>query len=172
MIQVDVAITKGTKDDTIWIRRPVGKSVRFTFPKKGPIPHDGIHLIVEQALELRRGFWGMVAAGGDPAEIQEIAKGAGHASTKRAQIPDPSIIELLQAERLVECVEAELWGVPGDCNTFRSVAEAACFESFVPTPTLGDETILAIRGQIADFAREWTAAPVGTRFDLCYRAPD
>lgn len=172
MTQIDVTITKGVKADTIDVRRPAGDPVRFTFPKKGPIPHDGVHLIVEQALNLRRGFWGMVAEGVDPAEIQEIAKAAGHASAKRAQTPDPSIIELLQAERIVECFEADLWSTPADCDTFRSVANAACSDSFVPTPALSDETILAIRAQIAGFAREWTAAPVGARFDLRYRTPD
>lgn len=171
MTEIDVAITKGAKADIIDIRRPAG-AVRFTFPKKGPIPHDCVHLIVEQALAFRRGFWGMVAAGVDPGEIQEIAKAAGHASAKRAQIPDQSIIELLQAERIVECFESDLWGPPADCATFRSVADAGCSASFVPTPTLSDDIILAIREQIARFAKEWIAAPIGTRFDLCYRALD
>ncbi len=170
MIEIEVAFTKGAKDDSIEIRRPAAEAVRFTFPKKGPIPHDCVHLIVEQALDLRRGFWGMVAAGVDPGEIQKIAKAAGHASAKRAQLPDQSIIELLQAERIVECFEADFWGAPADCDTFRSVADAACFDSFVPTPTLSDDLILAVREQIARFAEEWIAAPLGTRFDLCYRA--
>ena len=170
MTQIEVAITKGAKADTIDIRRPTGEAVRFTFSKKGPIPHDCVHLIVEQALDLRRGFWGMVAAGVDPGEIQMIAKAAGHASAKCAQIPDPSIVELLQAERLVECFEADFWGAPADCNTFRSVADAGCSASFVPTPTLSDETILAIRDEIGRFAREWVAAPLGKRFDFRYPA--
>ena len=172
MTQIEVAITKGAKADSIDIRRPAGESVRFTFPKKGPIPHDCVHLIVEQSLELRRGFWGLVAAGVDPGEIQEIAKAAGHASAKRAQLPDPSIVELLQAERIVECFEADFWGAPADCDTFRSVADAACSESFVPTPILSDDTILAIREQIARFAKDWIAAPLGARFDFFYRAAD
>lgn len=172
MTQIDVGITKGASADTVDVRRPAGEAVRFTFPKKGPIPHDSVHLIVEQALGLRRGFWGMVADGVDPGQIQDIAKAAGHASAKRAQIPDRSIVELIQAERLVECFEADLWGAPADCDTFRSVADAACAESFVPTPALSDDSILAIRDQIADFAKQWISAPVGTRFDLRYHAPD
>jgi hypothetical protein len=170
MTQIDVGITKGAKADTIDIRRPSGEPVRFTFPKKGPIPHDSVHLFVEQELGLTRAFWGMVADGVNPSDIQEIAKAAGHASAKRALTPDPSIVELLQAERIVECFEADLWGAPADCDTFRSVAEAACSESFVPTPTLDDDRILAIRQQIAGFAKEWVAAPEGTRFDFHYRA--
>lgn len=169
MTHIDIAIVKGAKADAVEIRRPDGRRVEFTFPKKGPIPHDSVHLIVEQALALRRGFWGMVASGVAPGDIQDLAKAAGHASAKRAQVPDASIVELLQAERLVECFEADLWGAPADCDTFRGVAEAACFESYVPTPALSDDTILAIRDQVAAFANEWIAAPVGTRFDFTYR---
>lgn len=172
MTQIGVCITKGASADTIEVKRPAADAVRFTFPKKGPIPHDSVHLIVEQALGLRRGFWGMVADGVDPGQIQEIAKAAGHASAKRAQVPDRSIVELIQAERIVECFEADLWGAPADCDTFRSVAAAACSESLVPTPALSDESILAIRDQIAAFATDWISAPVGTRFDLHYGTPD
>jgi hypothetical protein len=171
MAPIEVTITKGEKADTIELRRPAGKTARFTFPKKGPIPHDAVHLIVEQELAFKRGFWGMVADGIDPGEIQEIAKAAGHASASRAEVPDPSIIELLQAERLVECFEADLWGAPADGDTFRSVVEAACFASFVPAPNVSDETIFSIRGQIASFAKQWTAAAIGKKFDLHYRAP-
>jgi hypothetical protein len=171
MTQVDVAITKGAKADTIDVRRPAGEAARFTFLKKGPIPHDSVHLIVEQAMGLKRGFWGMVAEGVDPAEIQEIAKAAGHSSAKRALVPDPSIVELIQAERIVECFEADLWSTPADCDTFRSIAEAACSQSLVPTPALSDEAILAIRAQIAGFAKEWTAAPAGAIFHLRYSGP-
>lgn len=172
MTQIKVGITKGVSADTVEVGGAAAQPLRFTFPKKGPIPHDSVHLIVEQALGLRRGFWGMVADGVDPGQVQEIAKAAGHASAKRAQIPDRSIVELIQAERIVECFEADLWGAPADCDTFRSVADAACSESFVPTPALSDESILTIRDKIADFAKTWIAAPVGTRFDLLYRTPD
>ena len=167
-----MTITKGAKADTIDIRRPAGEAARFTFPKKGPIPHDAVHLIVEQALELRRGFWGMVAAGVNPAEIQKIAKAAGHASAKRAQVPDPSIIELLQAERIVECFEADLGVRPPIATHFGASPTPRALKSFVSAPTLSNDTILAIRGQIANFAKEWTGAAVGTRFDLRYLAPD
>lgn len=169
MTGIDLTITKGATSDAIEIRRPSGQAARFDFPKKGPIPHDSVHLFVEQGLGLKRGFWGMVASGTDPAAIQEIAKAAGHASAKRAQIPDSSIVELLQAERIVECFEADFWGAPADGDTFRGVAEAACSQSFVPTPMLSDETISAIRARIAEFAKAWIAAPVGTRFDLRYQ---
>lgn len=168
MTHIDVHITKGAKGDVVEIRRASGKATRFEFPKKGPIPHDAVHLFVEQVLGLKRGFWGMVSEGRDPSEIQEIAKAAGHASSTRARVPDADIVELLQAERLVECFEADLWGGPGDCDTFRSVAEAACGSSHIPMPVLSDERIGEVRLLISNFSRKWSAAPVGSKFEMRY----
>lgn len=166
MTYVDVALIKGAKSDDVEIRRSNGTVARFAFPKKGPIPHDAVHIFVEQTLGLNRGFWGMVASGLAPEAIQDIAKTAGHASAKRAQTPDPSIVELLQAERLVECFEADLWSGPQDGESFRDVARAACEASFVPLPPLDDEMIQRIREKISEFANAWMAASVGARIDL------
>lgn len=46
---------------------------RSPSPKKGQIPHDAIHLIVERHLGLHTAFWGRVAAGSDPKEVGLIA---------------------------------------------------------------------------------------------------
>ena len=172
MAQLDVTITKGRTADIVEARLPAGAPVSFTFPKKGPIPHDYVHLIVEEGLGFGQGFWGMVAGGVAPAAIQEIAKAGGHASAKRAQTPDPSIVELIQAERLVECFEADLWGEPTDFDTFRSVADAACAASLVPAVVVGDDDIAAIRARIATFAQEWIAAPIGAQFRFSYGPAD
>lgn len=168
MTHLDLSITKGAKADDVEIRRANGPSSRFSFPKKGPIPHDAVHLFVETTLGLTHGFWGMVLEGMQPEAIQELAKAAGHASASRARQPDSSIVELLQAERIVECFEAELWGGPSDGDTLRGVALAACTASHVPMPDLNDDRILAIRDLIQDFAARWMAAPQGSRFEFRY----
>lgn len=168
MTHVDISITKGAKADEIEIRRASGTTSRFSFPKKGPIPHDAVHLFVETTMGLSRGFWGLVLEGAPPEAIQEMAKAAGHASASRAREPDSSIVELLQAERLVECFEAELWGGASDGDMLRGVAQAACDASFVPMPDLSDTRILSIRDRISEFARAWTAAAHGARFEFRY----
>lgn len=165
-----IAITKGTARDTVEARRENGALVSFAFPKKGPIPHDFVHLAVEEALGFKRGFWGMLAEGVAPEQIQEIAKAGGHASASRAQTPAPEIVELIQAERIVECFEADFWSAPADYETFRCVAATACAQSFVPCPALSDELIASVRARIAVFAKEWAAAPAGARFELRWSA--
>lgn len=151
-----VEITKGDRFDTIAIRRDDGSAAETRFPKKGPLPHDGIHYIVEDVLGLSDAFWGKVAGGRHPEDIQDLAKAAGHASAKRAQPPGPDIVELLQAERLVECVEARAWDAePGDPQTFISVAEAACHASHVSPPPLNVRVIAQLDDRVAALSAEW-----------------
>lgn len=170
-MKLTVTMTKRRRDDIIEIRREGGAVERFSFPKKGPVPHDAIHLFVEEALGFSAGFWGMVSMGARPAEIQEISKAAGHASAKRAAKPGAQIVEILRAERIVECFEADLWGTPTDPDTFRSVISAACAASFVDTPTLDDNMIRHIRARIAGFALAWISAAEGAAFEFEYQRP-
>ncbi|MBI1364457.1 MAG: hypothetical protein GC153_00685 [Alphaproteobacteria bacterium] len=158
---MEIEIIKGERADIIRIRRSGGAVDETTFPKKGPIPHDAVHVIVEDELGLRRGFWGMVGDGRHPEDIQAIAKEAGHASAKRAGTPDASIVELIQAERLVECFEAEAWSAPADDEAFRAIAAAACSQSHVPAPLLRADAIATIRARLARLKADWTALPVG-----------
>jgi hypothetical protein len=156
-----VTITKQRDHDRILIDRPDRPPVETRFPKKGSVPHDAVHFIVERALGLRRGFWGLIAYGRDPEAIQTLAKEAGHASASRATPPAPHIVELLQAERLVECFEAALWDGGADPATLRDIARVACESSFVALPPLDDATILAIMVQVRELHAGWANAPVG-----------
>ena len=157
-----IEITKGARDDAIRIVRADGSTAATRFPKKGPIPHDAVHWFVERGLGLNDAFWGKIAKGAHPEELLEIAKAAGHASAKRAGDPDGSIVELLQAERLVECVEAELWsGGDGDDDALLAMVEAGCAASHVPLPGFDRSALGAARTALHAFAAEWIAAPAG-----------
>lgn len=159
---MEITITKGQSEDRIAIRHEGGRQLDTTFPKKGVIPHDAVHLFVERELGLTGAFWGMVAAGHHPEEIAGIAKAAGHASAARFTVPDAAIVELLQAERLVECFEADQWsGCRGAVEDFLAMAKVACESSHVPLPQLDAQQVAAVRAQIVAFAAEWVPAPAG-----------
>lgn len=158
---MQVEIVKEQVCDQIFVRWPSGQKVETRFPKKGPIPHDAVHLIVEQELGLTKGFWGLVAAGLLPEAIQEMAKAGGHASASRCVVPDDDIVELIKAERLVECFESEFWGEPGDAATLHSVAQAACASSHAALPPLSDAVIAQIRTRMAALKADWLALPTG-----------
>lgn len=133
---------------------------RSSFRTKGPTPHDAFHLFVERELGLAHGFWGLVAGGLDPGAVGAMAAAGGHASASRARVPDPEIVELIQAEGLVECFEAESWSGSADDDGIRLMADAGWDASHVPPIALKGETIAAIRAAIGGFAREWAALPL------------
>lgn len=157
-----IEITKGQAEDRITIARADGSRAETRFPKKGPVPHDAVHWFVERELCLATGFWGMVAAGMHPEAIQDLAKAAGHASAKRAEGPGGEIVELLQAERLVECFEADLWSPGGAVADLVALGEGACGFSHVPPPVgFNEAAVERIRSALGAFAQVWVAAPQG-----------
>ena len=158
-----ITITKGRDDDRLDIQRADGSQVSTRFPHKGPIPHDFVHCAVEGELAMRRGFWGLVAAGHHPDEIQEMAKLAGHASSKRAEVPADHFVEAIQAERIVEAFEADFWsGGKGDPADVAYMAESGCAQSLVPSADALDETaVVRIRNRLADFAAQWSRLKAG-----------
>ena len=161
-MRIDIA--KGTTDDRVAITRKDGSRAEAHFPKKGPIPHDGVHVIVERALGFENAFWGHVARGRHPEEIATLAAQAGHPSAKRAREPDAAIVEMIQAERLVECFEAEIWGGPAAIDVLQSVADAAMAQSKVPAVALPPAAVARIREDLAAFAASWRALGAGESF--------
>jgi hypothetical protein len=109
----------------------------------------------------------MVASGSHPEELAEIAKAGGHASASRASVPDDGIVRLVQAERVVECFEADLWsGSEGSPQNIREMIAAGCAQSLVPPVQASDEAILTIQASLRDLFARWPTAPVGDRLVL------
>jgi len=152
-----ITLTKGERVDRIVIERADGTHAGFDFPKKGPVPHDAFHFFVERELGMKAGFWGLVAGGMDPEAVGQMAAEAGHASAKRARVPEGSIVELLQAERLVECFEAESWSGGSDDAGIMAMAKPGWLASHVPPPTGVEARLGTIRASIADFSKTWLA---------------
>jgi hypothetical protein len=165
-----ITITKEANGDRIDIVRADGSQAVTHFPRKGPTPHDAVHFLVERDGNLGKAFWGLVAGGLEPEGIQDMAKAGGHASAKRADVPDESLIQLLQAERLVECFEASLWDGQLDLPAFRSVAETACESSHVPMPALSDDAIARVHAEMVTLAARWGRAPAGETLILDWPA--
>ena len=166
---MQITFTKGQREDWIAVTRDDGSRAETRFPHKGPVPHDAVHLFVEAGLGLTQGFWGMIAGGRHPEELADMAKAAGHASAKRASVPDASIVELLQAERLVEVFEADLWsGSHSGEAGLLELGRTACSYSHVPLPIAPDGSVAAIQMAIANFARSWAATSAGQRAEFSW----
>ena len=162
-----ITITKGDREDEIEAVRSDGSNVRTSFPHKGPIPHDAVHFYVESSLGIGDAFWGTVASGRHPEEVAALAKAGGHASAKRANIPDEAIVRLVQSERAVECFEADLWSGGGTSpDTIRDTLAAACEQSLVPALDVDDRAIAAIQSSLRELMDRWGPAPPGERLVL------
>jgi hypothetical protein len=157
---VKITITKGASADKIEILRLDSSAQSTSFPHKGPVPHDAVHFFVESELGMKNAFWGMIARGHHPEEIGAIVKAAGHASATRGRRPDAVAIPAVQAERMVEVFEADLWAGGCDPQTFRDMVEAGCQQSRVPTFELDDETIARLRDRLTQFRDRWAALPI------------
>ena len=163
---MQITITRGASADTIALERADGSRATFGFPKKGPYPHDAYHFFVESELGMAAGFWGLVAGGMAPDEVQALALAGGHASAKRADLPDPAIVELIQAERLVECFEAASWGGGADDASILAMAKPGWAASHVPPPEGVTDKLGAIRAGLDPFLAEWSALPEGGALTL------
>lgn len=161
-----ILVTKGKGTDRIEAQRVDGTVARSSVTHKGPIAHDLVHFVVETEFGFDSGFWGLVAAGHEPDTIAEMAKAAGHASAKRAEKPDTDFVAAIQAERIVECFEAESWSRGSDNGSLRAMAEAGCDQSLVDVPQLSDEGIDRARARLAELAAQWAALPVGNSLVL------
>jgi hypothetical protein len=91
--------------DRIYVTRSDGSEASWTFPTYGDgLPHDLVHLVVESAFSLARGFWGRVDEGAEPKIINDQANRRGGADKYSAFGPDRT--ELMLSESLA----AAPWG--------------------------------------------------------------
>lgn len=164
---MEIRIRRGAVADSLEAVRPGGASVRFETPHKGPVPHDAVHYFVERAFGLDQGFWGLIAGGLSPDGLQALAAAGGHPSAARASVPDAGIVQLLQAERLVEIFEADLWGGgEGAEADLLALAEVACASSHVPLPAVPEGAVAGVRADLRAFSEPWAALPRGGRITL------
>ena len=111
----------------------------------------------------------MVAGGVSPDDVGAIASAAGHASASKAHMPEEEIVELLQAERLVECFEAEIWGGPAELETLQDVADAGFAQSFVASVPLDQTRVDTVRSGLSDFSAAWMSLKTGHSLTLDWR---
>ena len=159
-MRVTVTKTGGTSD-AIVVRLNSGRELSAYVNQKGPLPHDVTHWVVERTFGIENGFWGHVSKGNSFDDIAALTKAGGHASSQRASAPTEEIIGLLQAERLVECFEADLWSTLTEYSTFCQVLDAGCRESYVNRPEVSPAQIEQVRAELARLLADWKALPIG-----------
>jgi hypothetical protein len=157
---MEIRFTKcdGKVDWMECVRRD-GSTTRCPMPKQGILPHDLIHYVVESSLELRHGFYGLIAAGvGFPKAVPPW-------NADEFEIDD--LTEALQAESLVECFQAELWDGYQEENaqinrTFFAMLDIICQQRNVARPAqVTDAALQKVRLDLEQYTKMWSALPTG-----------
>jgi hypothetical protein len=158
-----VRFTKNTTAatvDAIACVRPDGTTTSSEMPRRGILPHEAFHFVVESALGWRDAFLGRIARGGSLAELAEKLHGQNGEWSKDVQA--------LQSEALIECLEAEQWGGASDPATFATKLIAACRRRGVQPPEITTEEIDAIRVGLREFGAAWRPLMPGVSLERTF----
>jgi hypothetical protein len=149
--------------DRIYVVRSDGSEVNWAFPTYGDaLPHDLIHLVVEAAFGLARGFWGRVDAGADPGAIMAEANRRG-GTNKYAGFGSPQS-ELQLAEALAN--PGWLVGEPSTASLHERII-AACREPGLAAPgALSAQRIDEVRVVLKLLASRWQGLSPKGALDL------
>jgi hypothetical protein len=108
---------KADKYDQLRCVRRDGSESTCPMPRQGILPHDLLHYVVENGMRWRHGFLGQVAAGRD---IDFAAEYAHDPDNREAAD------QVIQAEALVETLQAQLWSGAFDAGMFMDGLLGAC----------------------------------------------
>jgi hypothetical protein len=123
--------------DHVFVTRSDGSVAAWAFPSYGDdLPHDLSHLVIEEALGIARGFWGMVDAGMNVAPIDDQST-LVRDGKPLIEDPDTDFSDLKRAEQAVAF--------------FGPVGHVWSELGFDPS----EETILSIQDHLDELRREW-----------------
>ena len=131
---------RGGKHDELLIERHGQPPETISCPKQGIIPHDMVHYAVESILA-HQGFLSLVAEG----------QAAGFATTGGAS--EQAI------ERLVETLQAEMWGGRVSAADLLATYEHACDARGHAAVPVSPANVEAIRARLDKLSAEWAAVP-------------
>lgn len=145
--------SKTDKYDVLRFVRNNGSCTEALMPRQGILPHDLIHYVVESALPLRHGFLSLLARGAEAQFVMESVHDKGNPNVET---------EAVQAEAIVEGLQAQLWSGAFDEAAFLEGAAAACGARGKPA---FDFSALALDLQAELYERalalnqQWSSAP-------------
>src|SRR4051812_8773780 len=127
--------------------RPDGTSATLDLARRGVLPHEAFHFVVESTLGWHDGFFGHVARGDSLDQITTKLHGAHAEWTK--------LIQGRQAEALIECLETEQVRGADDPATFAARLVDTCRRRGVPPPDIMADELETVRRALRDFGAAW-----------------
>jgi hypothetical protein len=143
--------------DRVYATRSDGSSTSWDFPSDGDeLPHDLCHLVVEDALRLDRGFWGLIDKGAEVRPIRNESTLVRN-GVPLAQCPGVDLTGLLHAEAAV----ADMVGA------LLSEGDQALDEAGVGSGV----DVVTIRRRLLELRALWSELPDGKSLHLCFGGP-
>jgi hypothetical protein len=155
--------------DRFYVHRGDGSEVSWVFPTYGDgLPHDLVHLVVESAFGLRKGFWGRVDAGADPARINDEANRMGGADKYRGFGDDRREILLAEALAAGPWFDAEI----ADEGVGAEIAEGAKRFGVEVDRPIGAARVGEVRALLGRLREAWRAIEGKGTIELRFDAED
>jgi hypothetical protein len=177
-MQVSFVRHRGRRDH-VYVMRTEGSSADWEFPSYGnDLPHDLCHLVVEDALGIAEGFWGLLDKGMDVTLIENQATLVRNGKPL-AEDPSVDFSDLNRAEQAVALLGSvgmrteEFGGLtmvqldPAATNPASTKLLQSALGFDFP-PNTSEETILWIRDRLADLRRKWQGLDDGSAIVLAY----
>jgi hypothetical protein len=146
--------------DTLTCVRPDGSTTTERMPRQGILPHAAVQFVVESTMGWHDAFFGQVAAGASLADV------AARLQSSRFESGRPT--QALQAEALVECLEAGQWAGSPDLATFAQSLIAACRRRGVLPPDVTADEVELIRRALREFGAAWRPIPPNTSLERTF----
>lgn len=150
----------GASADTLTCVRPDGSTTQAGLPRQGILPHDAFHFVVETSLGWHDAFFGQIARGATLAELTAILHAPDLDRAKHTQA--------LQAESLVECLEATQWGGAPDPAAFAEKLIATCRRRSVPPPDIDADELSRVRLALREFGAAWRPLTPGQSLERTF----
>lgn len=167
--------------DRVYVTRQDGSSTAWDFPSYGDrLPHDLCHLVVEEALGISNGFWGLVDQGVEVRLVDDQAT-LVRAGKPLVQEVGVDFSDLMEAERMVGVfgptgIHTEQVGAITVAHLDPSSTAASCDTDEPPSELgvdlpagLSDEAIASLRRQLHDLGEQWRSLDDGDAITLTYR---
>jgi hypothetical protein len=148
------------KFDLLTCVRPNGTTTMGEMPRQGILPHDAFHFVVETTLGWHDAFFGQIARGASLDEVMAKLHGERVEWSKLAQA--------LQAESLVECLQAEQWGGAADPALFAETLVVTCRRRGVPPPDITADELEAVRLALREFGAAWRPLTPGQALERTF----
>ncbi|MGZ5202693.1 MAG: hypothetical protein ACXWC4_23265 [Telluria sp.] len=149
---------KADKYDHLRCVRRDGSETSCPMPRQGILPHDLVHYVVETGLGWRHGFLGQVAGGRDISFLTEYLHDPGN-----REAADQAI----QAEALVESLQAQLWSGGFDREMFMEGLRGACAVRGRAVPDLsGIDVEEALYRRVLELTARWQQVPFHGSLEL------